>query len=140
MEILSSPLPTIKVLTGSTVNLLWRFRVGPENKLKFTIWYFVKVEENRRSRNKIIIKEHEEDVIKRHPALGKQKSSRTSCNFSSKKQVIAMHCQIREVNVDDSGDYGIQIEVEGFQDPMLNASSLEVVGKLAIDNVYPNIT
>ena len=64
-----------------------------------------------------------------NPTLDEDKKNRSSCSFSQEKQIWTMKCRIVEVNAEDSADYGIQLVIEGRENPISNASKVEVVGK-----------
>lgn len=121
------------MLTGSTIDLLWRYRVESIEKLKVTSWYSVIAAENRKTLNKIIRKKHRNGgVLEVNPSLDEREKDRISCNFTSEIQFSEMQCRITEANVEDSAIYGIQLDMEGPESLILNTSDVEVVGKQTI--------
>lgn len=133
VEILKYPPSAIKVLTGSTINLFWRYRVEPIDRLKFTSWYYGTIVKNRLNVDLILRKSHDGGGrLEFNPSLTDDKNNRTSCYFSLNDQIWTMRCRITNVNVDDSAIYGVQLKLDGIEEPILNATSVTVVGKSTI--------
>ena len=131
MVVLKSPLPYIKVLTGSNVDFTWKFHVtGQNSMIKSVSWIY-------RLSNNVNWKDDKKLVQKRFPAnesndeVIKRRFKRVHCTFHFQNQIWTMSCCLTNATPKDSAYYGLKVEFhrhETIEAP--NITSLKVDGKL----------
>lgn len=132
--VLNSPLPYIKVLSGSTVDFTWKFRVFEEKMIKAISWYYSVSDDNWTDSEKLVqktFKVNHSNEVSGNPLLKPEKRNRTSCTFDHQDQILTMNCRLTNAKAYDSVSYGMKVKFRaGTTIVITNTSTLKVVGKL----------
>lgn len=129
--VLKSPLPYIKVLTGSNVDFTWKFHVtGQSLMMKSISWInFRSDNANWKDDKKLVQKTFTANKSNDEPV--KRRSNRVNCTFDIRKQIWTMSCCLTNATPKDSASYGLKIEFDEHETIHApNTTSLKVVGKL----------
>ena len=123
----------MKILSGSTVDFIWKLLVPKDKQIEIVSWYYIESYKNLNSKDSIKlihlnINTTDSNEVSARPSEGAEKRSRANCTTERRIQFRTIHCRLINVKASDSAPYGLKLQ-GGSVTQAANITFLEVVGK-----------